>query len=73
MIYLVTMTCQIVNSFKLRDRKGKRCEPVKYEKITAKVSFSPMKINGYLTIDDIKSLHKSVKIITDLKLFRRFF
>lgn len=45
---------------------------MKYEKITAKVSFSPMKINGYLTIDDIKSLHKSVKIITDLKLFRRF-
>lgn len=46
---------------------------MKYEKISAKVSFSPMKINGNLTIDDIKSLHKSVKIITDLKLFRRFF
>lgn len=46
---------------------------MEYEEITAKVSFSPMKINGYLTIDDIKSLHKSVKIITDLKLFRRFF
>lgn len=46
---------------------------MKYEKIFVKVLFLFMKINGYLIIDDIKSLYKSVKIIIDLKLFCCFF
>lgn len=46
---------------------------MKYEKIIVKVLFLFMKINGYLIIDDIKSLYKSVKIIIDLKLFCCFF